>query len=464
MWTPEVPPLGIASLAAALKKDGHEVKCFDQNLKIYKKMDASLWELSNARGWGNTLEFREKILPQFSKDLSEFARNLLVDGYEAVGLTTYGCNYHTVSWFATVLKMLNPEIKVVIGGPEVGDPALHRLANYQLQGVIDAAVLGEGEGSATKLFRAWQNGESILGIQGVIAASNGKLEFSGRPPALEVDNLLPPDFSDFELGTYTRDFLPVIFSRGCVANCTFCSEPSFLWPSFKMKSSEGIFDQLKFLTEKHGTNKFFATDSLLNGNPAKLEGFVDLVLARQAKFSWGGNMRINKRLKPPFTHRLREAGCETITFGVESGSNNVLKGMRKGITRDDILQVLQWVAEADIKISINLIVGFPGETEADFEDTLRLIDERGDRIVCATTSIFIIDPVTEIGKNPKRFGIAMDNNGEVIKSETTPYLGNTWFSETGDSTPEVRLKRLYRLREHMNSRFSHIAPFPTIFG
>jgi radical SAM superfamily enzyme YgiQ (UPF0313 family) len=452
MWSVEAAPLGIASISAALAKEGHEVRSFDLNVGLHKKLGEEYWDLSRSSGWGNRAEFQSKILPLISETVSSLAKRIVADGYDAVGFTMYKTNSLTIGWMATLLRFLSPRIKIVVGGPEVAFTDWHRLINYQFDGVVDAAVVGEGESSAIAMFKAWETGTSIAGIPGVITVADQKVEFSGRPAPLDVNTIVPPDFSDFDLKAYNRKVLPVQFSRGCVANCSFCNEKAFLWPSFQMKSAAGVLDHLQHLADKFGMRDFWAADSLLNGNHTKLADFVDLVIAGNYGFSWAGNMRIDKRLRPPLAERLKIAGCHQITFGVESGSNAVLKAMRKGITRDDTIQVLTQMRQTGIKSDVNLIVGFPGEAESDFQDTLRLLDEVGEGIGWVSTTIFTLDPHTDVGRNPKKYGIRTSDDGQVVRDETSPYFGNDWFSESGDSTPEIRLNRLYRLREYLKTR------------
>jgi radical SAM superfamily enzyme YgiQ (UPF0313 family) len=383
-------------------------------------------------------------------ELSELAERIAAEGFGAIGFTMYKTNALAVGWMANFMRLLSPEIKIVVGGPEVAFTDWHSLIHYQFNGGVDAAVVGEGEGSAKALFKAWQTGESPLGIPGVIMVREGKVEFSGRPAPLDVNGIPPPDFSDFDLKAYAARAIPVMFSRGCVANCSFCTEKALLWPSFQMKSGAGVLEHLDHLSREHGSRQFWATDSLLNGNHKKLEEFLDLVIAGGHQFVWGGNMRIDKRLLP-LADRLKQAGCVWVTFGAESGSNSVLKAMRKGITRDDIVRVMTLVHSKGIKTNVNLIVGFPGETESDFQDTLRLVDEIGEFMGAVSTTIFTTDPHTDVGRNPGKYGILTRDDGAIVMDHSSPYFGNDWFSVSGDSTPEIRLDRLYKLRERIRA-------------
>src|SRR6185295_8045426 len=135
-----------------------------------------------------------------------------------------------------------------------------------------------------------------------------------------------------------------------------------------------------------------------------------------------------------------------------SGSNSVLKAMRKGITRDDILQVVARTHRTGIRANVNLLVGFPGETESDFQDTLRLLDEVGDSMGSIGTTIFTTDPHTDVGRNPKKYGILTNEDGTIVRDESSPYFGNDWMSVDGQPTPEVRVDRLYRLRDRIKTQ------------
>jgi hypothetical protein len=122
------------------------------------------------------------------------------------------------------------------------------------------------------------------------------------------------------------------------------------------------FPRLKFI---------YFSDSLINGDMRELERFCDLMIAHDVRVSWGGHTLVRLGMTASLMRHKARAGANRLNFGVESGSDTVLKLMRKGFRSALALEVLQNTRQAGIAPSVNLIVGHPGETEIEFEETRR---------------------------------------------------------------------------------------------
>jgi radical SAM superfamily enzyme YgiQ (UPF0313 family) len=156
-------------------------------------------------------------------------------------------------------------------------------------------------------------------------------------------------------------------------------------------------------------------------------------------------MRVDERMSPEFLQKMKKANCHWVVFGIESGANPILKAMKKGINHDEIISILKSAHETGIQVSVNIIVGFPGETEEFFQETLKLLESCKDYISYISSSVFGLDPNTHVGKNPEKYGI------EVVTEEKIAWddggadaLG--WRSTGINSTRVVRTERFTRLR------------------
>jgi radical SAM superfamily enzyme YgiQ (UPF0313 family) len=111
----------------------------------------------------------------------------------------------------------------------------------------------------------WENETEIKNIGGVLSAENKKILPFERRELSVLEDLPILGFDDFDMTLYSEEILPIMMSRGCVALCTFCDEPSY-WGRFRFRSPEHIFRELKTNSTKYGINFFQSMDSLLNGH------------------------------------------------------------------------------------------------------------------------------------------------------------------------------------------------------
>jgi anaerobic magnesium-protoporphyrin IX monomethyl ester cyclase len=449
-WSVQAAPLGPACISASLRKAGHEVNVLDWNVELYHKLDLSLWDLANDIDWRVPSFFLTRCLPKLAPELDKLLEALLASNYDVVGISVFGSSLHTTAYVSKFIKERSPSTKIIWGGPNILFPDIQK----EFFAYADAAVVGEGEKAAVEVLDAWTHGRSLAGISGVVWKEKYEVIQNPRSPGLEIDALPLPDFSDFHFDKYLERLVPLQFSRGCVANCSFCEEKKFLWPGFQMKNPRRIVDELVGLQKATGISSFCAADSLMNGDHRKLEQLADLLLEEKVQVYWGGNMRIDVKLTPELLRKLHRAGCGWVTFGVESGSDEILKYMRKGIRGHHIAATLKNVHEAGIKIGVNIIVGYPGEYESQFQETVRMLEESQSYISNISTAQFSIGPRSPIAINSKVYDILHNENGEIVWDETPDGVG--WFSKNRESTRESRTNRLMVLRDHIENKLTGI--------
>ena len=243
--------------------------------------------------------------------------------------------------------------------------------------------------------------QPVFNLKGVACRNNnGEVIIGENPDNLDMDKLPIPDFSFLDLEKYQRWQIPINMSRGCVAHCDFCNERT-LWPGFRMRSAPHIF---KELIENSLFNDFVVNDSLINGNYSILEELLDLIIAEPLNIFWGGSARPDRRLKFELFLKMKQAGIGYLIYGLESGSNRILKNMKKGITREMVAQNITDAHKAGIKVMINIIVGYPGETEDDFNETLYFIKKYRPFIYKINSSIFVMPNEAFYSRNRSNSG------------------------------------------------------------
>jgi radical SAM superfamily enzyme YgiQ (UPF0313 family) len=440
-WSVFTPPMGLSYIARVLREAGHAVTVFDLNARLWRAMqgrnEEDWWEFAQYERWQNPQIFEEQTLPVVKPLLDSLLKEIVSRGFEAVGFSLFHTSAPCVRYASKMLKEISPGMKIVWGGPACTP---HFVRDDLEAKTVDAVVLGEGEATAPELFAALANEEPFAGMAGVAArGADGKIICGKkRPPVLEVPL---PCYDDYDLSLYRFSQLPIMMSRGCVGACTFCQETVFFKP-YRMRPAKSIVEEIEQGIKQYGIRDFSTCDSLLNGNHPILEQVADLICERRLDICWGGYARIDSRLTPELLAKLKKAGCKWLSFGLESGSQKVLDLMNKGIAVEQAVATIKATFEAGIETHINLIVGFPGETEADFDLTLDFISENWPFISLVNTGETLgVGPGMTLFEKPKAFGLLTDKNGQVAFDIT-----GGWMTADGSNTLAVRRFRLKKLR------------------
>ena len=460
-WTPDTCPLGISYIAAVLKKQRYDVKTYDYNVQLWNKCKSQtsedLWSSGKYTKWCWEDEFYEETLPLLEPHLNECIDELVESEPDVVGFSTFDTSILCTRYVAQGIKKRNPEIKIVLGGPGA---YLTNISQDLEDGTVDYGVFGEGEVTMQNLMQYIDTGEGIPhDMTGLFIKGKDNKAVKNTPtPNMDISKLPMPDFSDFDLTQYGQMCLPLMMSRGCVAQCSFCGEVRF-WYKFRMRPAEHIMKEFDNGFQKYGIAQFAVNDSLINGNMRILSELVDLLLIRKKDFGgpgfarrnkqeyhWGGYSRVDKRLTPEFLAKLKDAGCMHLSFGVESGSQRVLDLMQKNATVEEAYRTIRETGKAGINVILNIIIGYPNERLIDFAKTVKMVyDNRKYIAVVCTGETLGIHVDTPLYEHPEHFGIKADPRGGPLCDEH----GN-WVSIDGKSTARLRRRRMNLFRWFLN--------------
>jgi radical SAM superfamily enzyme YgiQ (UPF0313 family) len=408
------------------------------------------WELNYPEHFTEPGLFRENILPHLGGFIDTWAREILRFNSGVVGFSLFMSNMNMSFLLARRLKELKGDIFIIGGGPEVtrikrviGDGARGFVPLDQeaiLGNIFDAFVEGEGEETLLEILPLIKKGGDCLRARGVITARDGHLAVhEPRPLMPDLDMLPPPDFRDFDLDAYTRRSLPVSTSRGCVNRCTFCAD-SPLWKSYRHRSAANVFEEILFLTGEYARDEFEIVDSLFNGDMVQLERLCDSLISARLNIRWSAKVAVRKEMTAPLLKKMKAAGCASLAYGVESGSPAVLKDMRKNPDLGLIAQVLNDSWRAGILVNCFFIIGYPTETESDFQMTLDFIRRNA-------ACIHRFDQITGCHiEDDSYLGLNLDKYGIIFKEDG-------WHS--AESTPEIRKNRLSRFRDFARELHRH---------
>jgi len=407
-WDTKKPPLNLAYLVTYLKSKGIKADIFDLNIIFYNsvsKKERVYWEMENI--WQN-LTSGSNILKKNNKLIDKFMSIIIEEKIKIIGFSVNQGNLLFTLKIANKIKKENKNVKIIFGGTAI---FYEESRNKIPGGVCDYFVIGEGEETLYELTTTLKEGKSFNSIKGVMVNKKyDKCKFVPRQPIINLNKIPFPTFEEFDLKLYTNKELPILISRGCIGKCAYCTD-YIISGFYRYKSAEKIIEELKYLTKKYKIKMFALNDLLCNANLKELEKICDLIIKSNLKINWGGYATIRKDMSFKLLKKIKRAGCVALHYGFESGSNKVLKLMNKCYTVEDAEELIKRTKKAGMMVVINIIVGFPGETDNDFNETIEFIKKNKSYIdSVGNVSICFLMVGSMIYKHYPKYGITLTNN------------------------------------------------------
>ncbi|MCR4314874.1 MAG: radical SAM protein [Planctomycetes bacterium] len=400
-WGIDHPPLGISYLSAALRAVGRIGQICDINAQLYAIASDKLslyWDTNYHNSWKNRNNIENIVR------LTDFYLERVVDCIEHSSVRRFGFTINTANVLyslevASRIRRRMPESKIIFGGPQMLHLQLpHHLYEGTTEqgqkvpgGVIDAIAVGEGENTIVDWMDALDSNSNdpVPGVMKVFAEPPegsaeraaaevnrfGFVEYFEKPPPrdwMPKLNDLPIPELDFRV--YADPSYPVMMSRGCPFACNFCSDRT-RWGKFRFRDAPFVFKEIDRGVREWGFHRVVFLDSLVNSSVNQLKELISLIIENRLEFEWSGNAVIRRQMTPELCRKMKEAGCAGLAFGTESFSDNVLALMHKHQTKEEITFVLTNVHNAGIRVTANIIVGYPGETEEDFQESVLWVRE-----------------------------------------------------------------------------------------
>ena len=245
---------------------------------------------------------------------------------------------------------------------------------------FDLAFLGEADVS---LLRFADTGDPAS-VPGIATPTRPTTDFGPKQEVL--DDLPFPDWSlvDYPFYAqpsrgriktrYTRS-LDLIMGRGCVYKCSFCAYPTL--SSVRFHSAEYLVEQVDYMRRAFGVDSVYFTDSTIGNNRKLITRFSELMIARGLAdvVEWHANIRPNQ-VNEELLRLMWHAGCRFLFYGFESGSQRVLDAMAKGCKASDNVRAAALHEKLNFPYHASMLLGFPGETEEDLQQTLAFMRER----------------------------------------------------------------------------------------
>ena len=300
---------------------------------------------------------------------------------DVVGITINTFQTKSAKEISKIIKEVNKNILVVVGGPH---PSALKLKIFEDFPCVDVVVVGEGE----HIFLEIVEGKELEEIKGMCYKSKiGQPRMNEpRPMAEDLDYIPLPnlDLVDFNKKKFVgaepvgaQPTMYIMASRGCPFHCIFCNK-SVWGNTARFRKPELVIEEIKWLHEKYGVKEIFFQDDTFNLNRKWAEQIFNLIIENNLSkdIIYKTPFRANEKLVDKELLQLaKEAGFWLIFYGVESGNQEMLDRMRKGLTVREIKRAFELTHSVGLKTIGSFIIGLPGENERTIEDTYNLWKE-----------------------------------------------------------------------------------------
>ena len=338
------PSLGLLYLAAAVRQQGYQANIIESDIENLSV---------------------EQVVTRLRQQRPDF-----------IGLSLFTVGVWQSSLIAQRIKEYLPQCKIIVGGPHISSMAIETLQHFD---AFDIAVIHEGEEVLPKLLDALINQQALNTVLGIIYRDE-KQQLIRTPAAPIIHDLnhLPLPAWDL-LPHFPKAYLPAIYdypqapvatlvaSRGCPFLCKFCDTSTF-GSQVRAYSPETVFEMMKHLHDEYGIRHIQFVDDLFLASRIRTLALCDLILEKQLKMTWSCTARVDT-VKPDVLKRMKQAGCWEISFGLETGSNELLQKMEKAARIEISEQAINWTAQAGIRCKGLFMLGYPGETQETIAQT-----------------------------------------------------------------------------------------------
>ncbi|PIR94019.1 hypothetical protein COT97_03575 [Candidatus Falkowbacteria bacterium CG10_big_fil_rev_8_21_14_0_10_39_11] len=349
-------PIGMGYIAGALIEAGHEVEIFDINAYDIGK-DEVLEKLVNMK-------------------------------FDMVGISTMSTQYNYVKWLTFELKKINSETKIILGWV---------LASYNYNEVlhntdVDVCVVGEGELTVKELLANINDYENVSGIafkrgdEIVVNKSREYISDLKNTPSVPY-HLFPVDLYIDTINVIgvkgKRRTINISTGRGCPFNCRFCSKS---FSGVRLRSIDDVISEIKMLKEKYQIEGVFFTDECLVISRQRVVELCEKIKPLNVEWSCQGRVNLVDR---ELLLMMKDSGCRAVGYGVESGSQKILREMNKNTLVKQAIEAIKMTEEVGLEPIIQMMFGYPGEDRYTLQETVDFftaIDHPGTEL-CPTTPL-----------------------------------------------------------------------------
>ena len=353
--TSTTPPIAIAYLSATLRAEGYDVQTIDALGEDIER----LTPIKNTVGLALGLS-TDAIVERIDGDAE-------IIGYSAM----FSCAWTNDKKILAGIRARFPDALIVAGGEHITACTDFVLKDCP---AIDLCVRGEGEETLLKIVETVSAGGDPGVLDGVYCREKGAIR--QNPPRArirDIDSIPEPSWDDLPLAAYMDAgyghgvnlgrSMPLMATRGCPFQCTFCSSPGMWTTRWQARSPQLVFDEMVRYIKKYDAENFDLYDLTAIIKKDWIVEFTDLIFASNYSFTWqlpSGTR--SEALDEEVIDRLWRSGCRNMNYAPESGSGEVLKRIKKKVSLPKLVESMKAAIKRDLNVKINMIFAFPEDT------------------------------------------------------------------------------------------------------
>ncbi len=358
-------PLGLAYITEALREAGHPMEVMD-------------------------LCFSQEVSTDLESTLRRFQPDLIGISLRNLDNLTYPTSLSYLKGVEEVIGICRQfaSSRLVIGGSGYSLAPKELLQHFD----VDFGIAGEGEEVFLQLVKRLEKGESLSPSPHLL------IKEKPFPPLIEGSRVFPikcPDRTFFETRRYLEEggMGNIQTKRGCPFSCIYCTYPLLEGKKVRLRKTEEVVDEIQHLAEE-GVDYIYFVDDIFNYPPADAEALCREMVRKKIAVKWSAFVNPGF-LNETLLHWMKEAGCDGIEFGTDSGSPRILQNYKKSFTQEDIIQSSRLCSRLRVNQCHYLLFGGPGEDEVTIEESFHLMDQLDPTAVIAMLGIRIY-PGTEL--------------------------------------------------------------------
>ncbi|HNV85642.1 MAG TPA: radical SAM protein [Candidatus Omnitrophota bacterium] len=411
-FLPRWIPIGIGYLMAFLEREGITPHYIDEQIE-------------------------DRILPRIAETIARLEKPYIF------GFSVLTASFKRAIELSKILKTLYPDSIILFGNIHPTALPEESLAYDH----VDFVLSGESERTLPELYRCLKNGSPVSHIPNLSRKQSGKIIHNQR--------LFPhDDLSDYPLFPYhlfspeSYDLGFIMSSRGCPFKCIFCSNRIVTGLKFRFRPAEAVFEELELLGSRyHLRNISFLDDSFLidrNKVCALLKGIREKELHKKMRFDCQARA---DNIDAALLQELRVSGFDTISFGLEAATDDVLKTIKKGETSAQMADAVRQAKQAGFKIRATFIFGLPGDSRENRMASVRMDQKlKLDVVRYNNATPFPGTELYEIAKKQNRLNVKglWENFNSVSLLIENPFKPTPFsYVPPGSTEAEIRRDLLY---------------------
>jgi radical SAM superfamily enzyme YgiQ (UPF0313 family) len=386
-------PLGLCYVAAAFEAANAEVKILDYIVRKYSS--------------------------------KKFLEELSLLNPDVIGITSVTMNFPVAASILKTAKEGFPSAITIMGGPHVSFDYENTLREFP---EIDLIVVGEGEQTIAELLPVIRNRSAWPGINGIAYRENGTIVVTPKRQLIhDLDSLPLPSRHLLPMSRYLALGFPItiITSRGCPNRCIFCQGQRMVGNRIRNRSAQHVMDEIEDLLA-YGFERINFSDDFFTSNARRVKQICDEIRNRRLSFTWTVFARADS-VDKELLSIMRDAGCDTISFGIESGNQQMLDRIKKRVKLDRIRKAVADCKAVGMTVFGSFIAGLPGETMDTLIDSHIFAKELD---ILYGYHFLAPFPGTEVMENIDQYDL------ELLTSDWSIFDANRPIVRTSHLTPE----------------------------